>query len=258
MTGDGGGLRRWRLVRADRDAVPPSVRRFMRRARQRRIRAALPWALGAAILTVAGAIGWTVYGTGVLGVRRVEVTGATMLTPAEVRAAAAVADHTPLARIDTGEVAARVEALAPVDRAVVSRGWPGTLVIEVVERTAVAVAPVSETAFAVVDDEGVVFRTEAERPAGLPLLEVAAPGPDDVNTRAGLEVLASLSPELQAKLISVTVEAPARIRLNLDGERTIIWGDSSANSTKSSVATALLGRKEKTIDVSAPEVVSLR
>jgi cell division protein FtsQ len=258
MTGDGGGLRRWRLVRADRDAVPPSVRRFMRRARQRRIRAALPWALGAAILAVAGAIGWTVYGTGVLGVRRVEVSGATLLTPAQVRDAAAVADRTPLARVDTGAVAARVEALAPVDRAVVSRGWPGTLVIEVVERTAVAVVPVSETAFAVVDDEGVVFRTEPKRPAGLPLLEVAAPGPDDVNTRAGLEVLASLSPELTVKLISVTVEAPARIRLNLDGGRTVIWGDSSASPTKSSVATALLGRKEKTIDVSAPEVVSLR
>ncbi|WP_051800012.1 cell division protein FtsQ/DivIB [Catenuloplanes japonicus] len=258
MTDPGGGQRRWRLVRADRDAVPPSVRRFMRRARQRRIRAALPWALGAAIVAVAVAIGWMVYGTGVLGVRRIEVTGATLLTPVEVRAAAEVADLTPLARVDTGAVAARVEALAPVDRAVVSRRWPGTLVIEVVERTAVAVVPRAETSFAVVDDEGVVFRTESKRPADLPLLEVAAPGPDDVNTRAGLEVLASLSTELATKLISVTVEAPARIRLNLDGGRTIIWGDSSANETKSSVATALLDRKEKTIDVSAPEVVSLR
>jgi cell division protein FtsQ len=257
MTDPGGGLRRWRLVRADRDAVPPSVRRFMRRARQRRIRAALPWALGVAIVAAAGAIGWMIYGTGVLGVRQVEVSGTALLTPAQVRDAAAVADGTPLARVDTGAVAARVEGLAPVDSAVVSRQWPGTLMIDVVERTGVAVVP-QGGAFAVVDDEGVVFRTEGKRPADLPLLQVAKPGPADVNTRAGLEVLASLSPELAAKLISVTVEAPARIRLNLDGERTIVWGDSSANETKSSVATALLGRKEKTIDVSAPEVVSLR
>ena len=37
----GGGGRNWRLVRADTDAVPSSVRRFMARARQRRLRAAL-------------------------------------------------------------------------------------------------------------------------------------------------------------------------------------------------------------------------
>ena len=257
MTGQDGGVRRWRLVRADRDAVPPSVRRFMRRARQRRIRAAVPWAIGLAIVAVASGIGWTVYGTGVLGVRQVEVTGATLLSPPEVRDAAAVADLTPLARVDTGAVAGRVEALAPVDRAVVSRRWPGTLLIEVVERTGVAVLPRGD-AFAVVDDEGVAFQTLPERPAGLPLLQVTEAGPDDAYTRAGLEVLASLSDALRAKLISVTVEAPARIRLNLDGGRTIVWGDSSQSDVKSSVATALLDRKEKTIDVSAPEVVSLR
>ncbi|MDR7278159.1 cell division protein FtsQ/DivIB [Catenuloplanes atrovinosus] len=254
---DPGGVRRWRLVRADRDAVPPSVRRFMRRARQRRIRAALPWAVGVAVVAVAAGIGWMIYGTSVLGVRRVEVSGAVLLDPPRVRDAAQVADLTPLARVDIGAVAARVEALPAVDRAVVSRRWPGTLLIEVVERTGAAAVPQGD-AFAVVDDEGVAFRTLPERPGDLPLLVVAKPGPDDVNTRAGLEVLAALSPELRAKLISVTVEAPARIRLNLDGERTIVWGDSSQSPVKSSVATALLDRKEKTIDVSAPEVVSLR
>ncbi|MDP9791972.1 cell division protein FtsQ [Catenuloplanes nepalensis] len=257
MSEQGGGLRRWRLVRADRDAVPPSVRRFMRRARQRRIRAALPWAIAVAIIAVASGIGWMIYGTSVLGVRHVEVTGAVLLDPPQVRDAAAVPDLTPLARVDTGAVAARVEALAPVDRAVVSRRWPGTLLIEVIERTGVAVVPRGDE-FAVVDDEGVAFRTLPKRPAGLPLLEVANPGPEDVNTRAGLEVLAALSTELHAKLISVTVEAPARIRLNLADERTIVWGDSSQSAVKSSVATALLDRAEKTIDVSAPEVVSLR
>ncbi|HEV7713849.1 MAG TPA: peptidase S33, partial [Asanoa sp.] len=49
----GGGAperRRWTLVRAGSDAMPSSVRRFMRRARRRRVRAALPWAVGAASL----------------------------------------------------------------------------------------------------------------------------------------------------------------------------------------------------------------
>ena len=67
----GGGGRNWRLVRADTDAVPSSVRRFMARARQRRLRAALPWAVGAGVALVVGALVWIVYGTSVLGVRRV-------------------------------------------------------------------------------------------------------------------------------------------------------------------------------------------
>ena len=50
------GGRNWRLVRANTDAVPSSARRFMARARQRRLRAAVPWAVAAALVLLAGAI----------------------------------------------------------------------------------------------------------------------------------------------------------------------------------------------------------
>src|SRR3954447_1206128 len=96
-----GGGRNWRWVRAYTDAVPPSVRRFMARARQRRLRAALPWVIAAGVLAFAGVLVWTVYGTAVLGVRQVRVVGAEVTTPFEVRAAAGIADRTPLARVDT-------------------------------------------------------------------------------------------------------------------------------------------------------------
>src|SRR4051794_37110178 len=96
---DGGG-RNWRLVRADTDAVPSSVRRFMARARQRRLRAALPWAVVLGVLLVLGGLAWLVYGTPVLGVRDVQVVGTRLLTPEQVRQAVAVPDDEPLARID--------------------------------------------------------------------------------------------------------------------------------------------------------------
>src|SRR5690242_8049192 len=103
----------------------------MARARQRRLRAVLPWAVGAGVALVVG----MVYGTAVLGVRAVRVEGTNVLTPLEVQQAAAVPTLEPLARVDLGAVRNRVQSLAPVDRAVVSRGWPSTLVIRVVERT---------------------------------------------------------------------------------------------------------------------------
>jgi cell division protein FtsQ len=56
----------------------------------------------------------------------------------------------------------------------------------------------------------------------------------------------------------VSVEAPARITLELRRNRQVFWGDDTANETKSRVATALLARDGDTIDVSAPEVVTIR
>jgi cell division protein FtsQ len=254
-----GGGRNWRLVRADTDAVPSSVRRFMARARQRRLRAVLPWAVGAGAVLVVGALVWMVYGTSVLGVREVRVVGTEMMSAVQVEQAAAVRMAEPLARVDTDAVRSRVQGLAAVDHAVVSRDWPGTLVVEVVERTPVAaVAAPGNTSYTLIDTEGVAFRTVPRKPAGLPLAKLAAPGPSDVNTRAALTVLAALTDDLREQLVAISVEAPARIKLLLRKDRMVIWGDDSASDTKAKVSTALLSRDGRTIDVSAPSVVTIR
>ncbi|WBB67276.1 FtsQ-type POTRA domain-containing protein [Micromonospora sp. WMMD812] len=252
-----GPVRRWQLVRAGSDAVPASTRRFMRRARQRRMRAALPWAVAAGVLALAGLAAWTVLGTGLFGVREVRVEDAGLVTPVQVRDAVGVPDGVPLARVDLAATAERVAALAPVERATVTRDWPDTLVVRVVERSPVAVVPQGER-FAVIDRTGTVFRTLDERPDGLPVVRVARPGADDAGTRAAVDVLAALTPELRAVLVDVTVEGLARIKLRLGGDRTVVWGDASRGPDKARVATALLDQRAETIDVSAPDVVTFR
>ncbi|MBM0228665.1 FtsQ-type POTRA domain-containing protein [Micromonospora sp. ATA51] len=217
----------------------------------------MPWAVAAGVFALAGLVAWTVLGTGLFGVREVRVVGAKLVTPVEVRDAAAVPDNQPLAKVDLAATARRVGALAPVERVSVSRDWPGTLVIRVVERTAVAAVPQGEL-FAVVDRAGVVFRSVPRAPDGLPLVRVGWPGPDDPGTRAGLTVLAALSPQLRAELVSVDVAGLARITLRLRHDRTVVWGDATRGADKSRVATALLGRKADTIDVSAPDVVTFQ
>jgi len=257
MSDGGGGGRSWRLVRADTDAVPASVRRFMARARRRRLRAALPWAVTAGALLVVGALVWLVYGTSVLGVRTVQVVGTDSLTPLQVEQAAAVRMKQPLAGVDLDRIRGRIEGLPAVDRAVVSRGWPSTVLIEVVERSPVAAVPVGDQ-FTLIDAEGVAFRTVARRPSGLPVAQLATPGPDDINTRSALTVLSSLTAELREQLVSISVPAPAQVSLGLRRDRTVIWGDESQSDTKAQVATVLLERKGNTIDVSAPKVVTIR
>ncbi|GIM96355.1 cell division protein FtsQ/DivIB [Paractinoplanes toevensis] len=254
----GGGGRNWRLVRANTDAVPSSARRFMARARQRRLRAALPWAVAAGVALVIGGLAWVVYGTPLLGVRDVKVVGVQFLTTLQVEDAAAVPMAEPLARVDLDAVRARVRGLAAVDRVTVRRSWPSTLVVEVVERTPVAAVPVAPGKLTLIDATGVPYREVSRQPDGLPLLRTASPGPSDVNTRSALTVLDALSAELREQLVAISAATPAQIRLQLTKERVVVWGDDTESDTKSQVATALLKKAAKQIDVSAPKVVTIR
>lgn len=251
------GNRRWRLVRAGRDALPNSVRRF-NRVRQPPLRGAGPWltVLAGGVVAVLGA--WLVLGTSLFGVRQVQVSGVSFVVPAEIQQVAAVAPGTPLARVDLAAVESRVGALPPVERVAVRRDWPATLVIEVVERTPVAAVPAGQR-FLLVDSRGIAFGTVGRVPAGLPLVRLAAsPDPADPTTRAALTVLAALTPQLRAPLTTLVADAPTRVRLELRDGRVVVWGDATQNDTKATVATSLLGKPGRKIDVSAPEVVTVR
>ena len=208
-------------------------------------------------VVVAAAFGWILLGTSLLGVREVRVTGSVIAGPDQVRAVAAVVEGTPLARLDTDAVRARVRTLPSVADAVVRRAWPTTLIIEVSERVAVAtVADGGE--FLHLDREGVIFTSSATRPARLALLRVARAGPSDPATTAALEVLAALTPQLRERLREIVAESPTAIHLDLSGGRRVLWGDASDSATKAQIATSLLGGSSATIDVSTPDVVTVR
>lgn len=224
----------------------------------------MPWALVVAVTAVAGLAGWVVYGTSALGVREVRVTGTSVLTATQVRQAADVPEDTPLARVDLADVRERVAALAPVARATVSRDWPGTLVVAVTERTAVAAVP-RDDEFVLVDRAGVAFHTVASQPSGLPAVRVKS----IADAATAVQVLTALTPQLRDALVAVKVDSPVRIRLVLTGDREVVWGDATRGDRKAQMATVLLSREDsltgpgrasggRTFDVSAPEVVTIR
>jgi cell division protein FtsQ len=212
--------------------------------------------VGVLVLALLGAFAWVLYGTAALSVRRVEVTGSTLVSPDQVRAVAAVALGTPLARVDTGAVGARVKALPSVAGVDVRRSWPSTLVIAVTERQPLAVVA-NGRRFLELDATGFGFASVPARPPGLPLLVVAAPGPADPATQAGLTVVAALTPALRAVLKQVVADSPTSIHLDLADGRLVVWGDATQSAKKAQVATALLGRASTRIDVSAPDVVAI-
>lgn len=227
-------------VRADRGARP------RRRSGGRRTFAI---ALALTILAVAA---WALLGSSLLVVRHIRITGGGALVPAAtVRSAAMIPLGTPLARVDGGAAARRVERLAPVLSARVSRSFPDTVVIAVRLRTptlAVAVA----SGYALVDSAGVTVEVVSRAPGGLPLLTEppsALRGSPDV--RAAAAVVLSLPAQLRNRVRSVSASASS-VTLLLVGGITVRWGGPAQAAQKAAELNVLLRTRAHYYDVSDP------
>jgi cell division protein FtsQ len=207
-------------------------------------------------LVVLGLLAWLLFASSVLGVREIVVNGAAIASADDIRAATGVVEGTPLLRLDTADVAARVAALPPVATVDVRRSLPHTLVITVAERRPAAAVPAGG-GYDLIDASGVVFQHLPSRPAGVGVIRVATPGPDDAATLAALRVLAALTPQLRALLAEVAAPTTTGISLLLVDGRTVLWGDAEHSETKARVATTMLDHAANSINVTVPDIVTV-
>jgi cell division protein FtsQ len=227
-----------------------SRRRFARRQWARRW---LVWryVVVALLLVALTAVGlWLVFFSSVLAVHGVEVTGAQTLTATQVRAAAAVPSGEPLARVDLDRVRSRVESLAVVRSADVTREWPDRVLITVRERVAVAVVEIGGQIRGM-DATGVVFRDYREAPAGLPHVRTSTDTRSEALQEAA-RVISALPADLARKVDHVEVETVDQISLVLRDGRTVMWGSAEQSAEKARVIAALLGHPARSYDVSVP------
>ncbi|MBK5308050.1 MAG: FtsQ-type POTRA domain-containing protein [Frankiaceae bacterium] len=226
-----------------------------RSARRKRVGRRL--GLGLAVLAPLALLGWLLLASPLLAVRTVAVSGTERLTPAQVRAAADVVRGTPLARVDAGAVVRRVESLRAVAEVRVSRSWPSTLRLQVVEREPV-VGVVTSAGVTLLDADGVPFSPAAALPPGLVRLQVARPGPADPTTRAALHVLADLPQPMRGRVRIVRAASPSSVTLVLRDGRRLLWGGVGDTALKLQAAEALLTMPGTVFDVSRPGVVTRR
>ena len=243
------------------DKVLPATARLAARAKAerwaRRRRQARHAAIGLAALAPLALLAWLLLMSPLLAVRTVAVTGTTRLTPEQVRAAADVVRGTPLARIDAAAVVRRVEGLRAVAQVRVTRSWPSTLRLQVVERTPV-VGVVTRQGVTLVDAGGVPFAAAPSLPAGIVRLQVARPGPADPTTRAALDVLAVLPQPIKARVRIIRAASPSSVTLVLRDGRRVLWGGVGDTALKAQAAEALLTMPGSVYDVSRPGVVTRR
>jgi cell division protein FtsQ len=232
-------------------AVLRSRRRFARRQWARRW---LTWKpVLAVVLLIALVVGgiWLVYFSSYLAVQGVRVTGVQQLASDQVEHAAAVPDGEPLATVDLDRIRSRVQSLAPVRSADVSRQWPDKVLITVVERQPVAVVDIGGQLRGM-DADGVVFRSYAKAPATLPRVQTSADTGSEA-LREGALVVAALPKALAAKVDHVDVETVDEISLVLRDDREVEWGSAERSAQKAEVLADLLTAVDaQHYDVSVP------
>ena len=239
-----------------------SIRAFETRARvivrrcARRLHDRARWLVAAAVLGLVVFAAWVVLLSSWLGVRSVEVDGATTTSAAEVSRAARVPAGTPLARVDLAAVRERVQAIPTVASAVVRRSWPSTVVIEVTERRPVADIA-RDGSWWLVDDTGRVYLKVAQRDAKLPVV-VLAGSPQPGTLLQVATALKALPSSLLARMQGVRAASMDSITLSLDGDREVMWGSAALSGQKAEVLAALLATKARHIDVSVPSHPAVR
>ncbi len=201
-------------------------------------------------------IGLLLYFTPIMAARNIVVVGLGAVSQDEVTSAAAVQPGTPLLQVDTDAVAGRVAAIRRVASARVQRQYPSTLRVTVVERV-----PVVAKAFPdgphLFDKDGVDFAS-APPPAGVPYLDADNPGPSDPPTRAALQVMTALRPEVASQVARIAAPSVAAVTLTLTDGRVVVWGTTDRTDEKALKLGALLTQPGHTYDVSSPDLPTVK
>ena len=226
-------------------------RRFARRQWARRWVRWRYLLVGALVLgLVTGAV-WLVLFSTTLQVSKVEVVGNRLLSDGRVREVADLPLGEQLALVDISRADARVGSLAEVESVDVTRAWPDTVRIEVVERTPVAVVELAGRLRGL-DANGVVFREYDSAPRSLPRVRAGAEAGTDALKEAA-EVVAAMPASLSRRVDHVEVATVDQISLAMRDGREVLWGSAEQSDLKAEVLDTMLGSVEgTTYDVSVP------
>jgi cell division protein FtsQ len=195
---------------------------------------------------------WALLGSSLLVVRHIDVTGNRLVTAAEVRRAARIKTGAPLATVNTGAAARRVEQLAPVLSATVRRSWPDAITITVHERTP-ALAVAADGRYQLVDSRGVTIRWVTRKPASLPLLSSPpAVLRGSAAVYAAAAVFRQLTSALRKRVTSISAASAGSVTLHLTGRVTVLWGSTGNPAQKLAELGMLLRKHARYYDISDP------
>jgi cell division protein FtsQ len=188
--------------------------------------------IGVVVVALLMLTGWGVLHSPLVSVQHVQVEGLERLSVPEVVAAGGLRRGQLLVSLDAAEVAAGVATLAPVGRVQVTRRWPRTVRITVVERLPLLAAALADGTTALVDSTGRTIDAVPEPPAGLVRVEGPTPvGPVGSSLPAeastAVSAAAAIPPSLAAQIEVVRWNADGTASIGLLGDRTALLGSAA-------------------------------
>jgi cell division protein FtsQ len=256
------------------DLTPPLGTRIDPRLRARRIavqrqagRRRLRWSFvaGAVVLLIAVLFGLSY--TPLVAVSRVDVDGVVETDPALLQSVVDSTRGSAIVWLDLASVRRRLEADPWVRKVRVSRDWPHTIRIEVVERRPVASFAGPDNQVRVVDGDGRVLAVLSGLPADYPFLAVNAPNLDAGSDAppavlAGIAVAKVLPDELRGRIKQLDVSDAGEVQIELVPSGKVIIGAPSELRDKLVTLLTVLhkcgsGTPPDTIDVQVPSKPSL-
>lgn len=232
-----------------REAGAPPASPPPRQAGQRRWFWRWPTWVAALVLVAIVAGTWLFYFSSTFTVKHIVVDGVLAVSPDRIADEANIPAGERLTAVDLDAVRAHVSAIPRIGTVEVSRRWPDTVVIRVVERTPVATTPVGDE-WAVIDATGTAYQTRTSQPPNLPLVEAS----DPVIRSAAIESLAAMPKSLRSQVVRITGESVWDLRLAMRSGQTVLWGSAADSGMKAEVLRALMAAtNDSWLDVRVPE-----
>jgi len=199
------------------------------------------------IITVTLLAVWLVWFSSVFAVKAVQVTGVDAGLEQQVLAAAPVPMGEPIIKVDTEAIGSAVQGALPWVASVdVRRGYPNDIVIAVTPRVAVA----QSTSGQAIDADGITYLSPTALPKNL--LTIDGSDPDALGT--AVRIYRQLPPQIAQRIASLTAKSRDDVTFTFGSGAVVRWGNDRKTEQKVAVLTALLPRRARMYDVSAPEL----
>lgn len=257
--------------RVIRSQVEPRIveRRRQVRAAQRRRRNRRWIALGVVVALIAATVG--VLMSPLTDIDQIDVAGNERLDVDRLVAASGAAHGEQLLTVDLAGIRESLRSEPWVSSATVTRRWPDTLVVRVLEEQPLAVVDIAGTRV-VVSRTGRVLLHERDAAAGdvpvdiaaLPVLGVEGVDPGDIEVGVDLPVAVlraatvfeRMSPALAAELPAAQLDADGALTFSLPDDATLVFGPVEDVPQKLASIEAVLGQVVRaciaTVDVREP------
>ena len=223
------------------------------RAQRRRVRLRIALAVLAVLAVVVGVV--SLYRSDTFSVKTVDIVGAKRLSAAKLTELAAMPQDATLLRLPAAQIESRLEANPWISSAEVTRDFPDTVRIRVVERTPAAIVGVNAKTRWLVDRNGVWLAPQSASATSALMFVRDVDGLDPVPGKKtqsetllnALEILSQPDPDLAPKIRAISAPSIDKTALVTKDDVEIFVGTADDIARKQQVAAKIL--KEQTGNV---------